>query len=267
MKFTTKAVFVLSTLMAATAAMAQAKAPEPDYTLAYNIGVVSDYRVRGISQTSFKPALQAGIDFAHKSGFYLGTFVSNVDWVKELNGATKGSYELDLYGGYKGSITSDVGFDVGAITYRYPGNDSGVANPGKGIAAGAFSNANTTEVYGALSYKMFNFKYSRSSGDFLGNTNSSGSQYFDLNANFDLGNGYTLTPHIGRQKIPGQIPSGVGDYTDYSLAIAKDFGNGLVASAAAIGTNTNKGVGTFYRDTNGKDLGKNTVVVGLKYNF
>ena len=273
MKFAVKSVIVLSTLVSATVAIAQAKAPEPDYTLSYNVGVVTDYRVRGISQTSFKPALQAGIDFAHKSGFYLGTFVSNVDWVKQFNGATKGNYELDLYGGFKGAITKDVGFDVGVITYRYPGNNSGVANPGKyqknfgtgGLPANNYTNANTTEVYGALSYSVFNFKYSRSAGDFLGNKNSSGSQYFDVNANFDLGDGYTLTPHIGRQRVPNQTPS--ADYTDYSLTLAKDLGNGLVVSAAAIGTNTKKGAAEFYSDSNNKDLGKSTLVVGLKYNF
>ena len=43
-------------------ALAQTKAPEPDYTLSYNVGVVSDYRYRGISQSARKPALQGGID-------------------------------------------------------------------------------------------------------------------------------------------------------------------------------------------------------------
>lgn len=260
MKFAFQSVLVLSTLVSATAAVAQAKAPEPDYTLSYNIGVVSDYRYRGISQTTLKPALQAGVDFAHKSGFYLGAFGSNVSWVKDFNGATKGNYEIDLYGGFKGAITKDIGFDVGLITYQYPGNNSGAAGtPG----AGAYSNANTTEYYGALSYSVVTFKYSRSAGDFLGNRNSSGSQYFDLTANFDLGNGYTLTPHVGRQKVPGQ--NGAADYTDYSLALAKDLGNGLVVSAAAIATSTQKP--GFYTDSKGKDLGKSTVVVGLKYNF
>ena len=266
MNFTTKTVLVLSTLMSATAAMAQAKAPEPDYTLSYNVGVVSDYRFRGIAQTNFKPALQGGIDFVHKSGFYAGTFASNVNWVKDFNGASKGSLEVDLYGGYKGSITPDVGFDVGAITYQYPGNNSGVANLAIGIPAGKYANANTTEIYGALSYSVVNFRYNRSTGNFLGNQNSSGSQYFDLNANFDLSNGFTLTPHIGRQLIPNQAGN-AANYSDYSLAIAKDFGKGLVASAAAVGTNTKSGAGDFYTDGYGRRLGKSTVVVGLKYSF
>ena len=259
-------------LFATTASFAQTKAPAPDYTLAYSAGVVTDYRFRGLSQTSFKPAIQLGVDFAHKSGFYAGAFGSNVDWVKEFNGATKGSYELDLFGGYKGNITKDVGFDVGLIAYVYPGNNSGVANAPKGIAAGAYSNANTNEIYLGLSYNVVSVKYSRSMGDFLGNVRSGGSQYFDLSANFDLGSGLTLTPHLGYQTVRNSntatsTDGKAGNYSDYSLTLAKDYGNGLSATGALIGTNTSKGAGTFYRDSNNKDLGKSTVVVGLKYSF
>jgi len=282
MKFSPLKIAASLAILATSATFAQTKAPEPDYTLSYNVGAVSDYRFRGISQTSFKPALQVGVDFVHKSGFYLGAFGSNVDWVKQFNGATKGSYEIDLYGGYKGSITKDIGFDVGLITYLYPGNNSGVANVPKAIVAGQYSNANTTEVYLGLTYSVVSLKYSRSMGNFLGNVgtnstlvagtgNSGGSQYFDLSANFDLGNGFTLTPHIGRQLIPNQndvIKNGsAANYSDYALTIAKDFGNGFSVNAAAIGTNTKKQAGAFYRDSNGKDLGKSTLVVGVKYSF
>ena len=276
MKFIPLKIAASLTILATSASFAQTKAPEPDYTLAYNVGVVSDYRFRGISQTNFNPALQLGVDFAHKSGFYLGAFGSNVNWVKDFNGATKGGYEIDLYGGFKGSFATDFGFDVGLITYIYPGNNSGTANLPRNIAPGAFSNANTNELYLGLSYKMVNVKYSRSLGDFLGNVRSGGSQYLDINANFDLGNGFTLTPHIGRQTVPNStntnffapfqvINGNAANYTDYSLTIAKDFGNGVVVSASAIGTDTKKG--GFYRDLNGRELGKSTVVVGLKYNF
>jgi uncharacterized protein (TIGR02001 family) len=264
MNLATKLISALPLVICAAGALAQDKGPEPDYTITYNVGVVSDYRVRGIAQTAYQPALQAGIDFAHLSGFYLGTFASNVGWVKDVNGASKGNLEVDLYGGYKGAINKDMGFDTGIITYQYPGNDSGAAGT-KG--AGAFGNASTTEIYGALSYQVYNLKYNRSVGNFLGNLGSSGSQYFDLNANFDLGHGFTLTPHIGRQLVPNQTPN--ANYTDVSLAIAKDFGNGFVATATAMATNTKKEAGSFYRDQfgPGKDLGKSTVVLGVKYSF
>ena len=56
---------VLASLFVATATMAQTKAPEPDYTLGYNVGVVSDYRFRGMTQTNYTGALQGGVDGVH----------------------------------------------------------------------------------------------------------------------------------------------------------------------------------------------------------
>lgn len=265
MKFSPVKIAASLAILASTASFAQTKAPEPDYTLAYSAGIVTDYRFRGIAQTAFKPALQLTADFTHKNGFYLGAFGSNVNWVKDFNGATKGSYELDLYGGYKGSITKDLSYDLGLIAYVYPGNNSGAAvTPG----AGQYSNANTTEIYGALTYSVATFKYNRSIGNYLGFLKSSGSQYFDLSANFDLGSGFTLTPHVGVQRIPNQgLGGNVGNYTDYALTVAKDFGSGISGTAALIGTNTKTGANTFYRDNNNKDLGKGALVVGVKYSF
>ena len=267
MKFSPLKIAASLAILASTTSFAQTQAPEPDYTLAYNVGVVTDYRFRGLSQTSLKPAVQLGADFTHKSGLYLGAFGSNVSWIKDFNQSTKGSYEVDLYGGFKGNITKEIGFDVGLIAYTYPGNNSGaLGTPG----AGGFSNANTNEIYAGLTYNVFSFKYSRSLGDFLGNINSSGSQYFDLSANFDLGNGFTLTPHIGRQTVPNQNFGGSTDgkaanYMDYALTLGKDFGSGLSGTAALIGTDTKRP--GFYRDSKNKDLGKSTLVVGLKYSF
>ncbi|MDD5334947.1 MAG: TorF family putative porin, partial [Rhodoferax sp.] len=171
-------------------------------------------------------------------------------WIKDYAGATDGSVELDLYGGYKGEISKDFTYDLGLITYQYPGNT-------------ATTNANTTEFYGALTYGPVTAKYSRSAGNFIANPNSSGSAYFELAATFDLGNGYSLTPHIGRQSIPN-IANNAGDYTDYALTLAKDFGNGLAVSVAAMGTNADK---PFYTDSKGKFLGDSVVTVGLKYSF
>ncbi len=253
-----KTTLILSALAFSSAAFSQAKAPEPDFTLSYNIGVVTDYRFRGISQTSKKAAIQGGLDFAHKNGLYLGVWGSNVKWIKDFNGATKGNLEIDLYGGYKGEIAQDLGFDVGLIAYQYPGNNSGAAGtPG----AGSVTNANTTEVYGGLSYKMFTLKYSHSTGNFLGFLKSSGSNYLDLSAAFDLGDGFTLTPHIGVQKVKNNKDY---NYTDYSLTVSKDMGNGFSLSAAAIGTNAKK---AFYTDSKGKFLGNGTLVLGAKYSF
>jgi uncharacterized protein (TIGR02001 family) len=44
------------------------------------------YCYRGISQPRLDPALQGGIDFAHKSGFHPGTWASPIQWVKDAGG-------------------------------------------------------------------------------------------------------------------------------------------------------------------------------------
>jgi len=243
---------------ASGAALAQAKAPEPDYTLSFNAAAFTDYRFRGIAQTSKKPAVQAGADFAHKSGAYLGAFVSNVSWVKDYNGATKGSYELDFYGGLKAEIAKDTTLDVGAITYRYPGNNSGdLGTPG----AGTVSRADTNEIYAGVTYGTFTAKINRTTGNLLGFLSSSGSTYLDLSMGIDLGSGMTLTPHIGRQTVSN---NGAYSYTDYALTLARDMGNGVTLTAAAIGTNAKK---ASYTDFKGRFIGNNTVVLGAKYVF
>lgn len=235
-----KSKIALATLVltAGSAAMAQ---------LSYNIGAVSDYRFRGISQTSTGPAVQAGIDYAHANGVYLGAWASNVSWLKDFSGATKGDYEVDVYGGYKGTVGA-VGYDVGFIAYTYPGND---VNP----------DATTREVYVGLSYGAAAFKYSRSLGNFVAWPDSDGSEYYDLSYGFDLGSGYTLTPHVGHQTV---AKNSNADYNDYAVTLAKDLGNGLSASLAVIGTDAKTAT---YTDSKGKKIADSTVVVGIKYTF
>ena len=92
--------------------------PEPEFTFTGNAGLFSDYRFRGFTQTDYKPAFQGGFDFAHKSGFYLGNWNSNVEQAL-FNGA---SLEMDFYGGYKHTF-GDFGLDVGVIYYYYPGTN------------------------------------------------------------------------------------------------------------------------------------------------
>lgn len=230
-------------------AQAQAAAA-PESSLSFNVGAVSDYRYRGISQSRLKPALQGGVDYADKSGFYVGAWGSSIKWIKD-SGASKGSTEVDLYGGYKAAV-GDVSYDVGVLRYQYFGNTLGDVS--------GFANANTTEVYGAVTYNVFTAKYSHSLTNTFGNVNSKNSYYLDLSATFDLGNGFTLTPHVGRQMI-NHTP--LASYNDYSLTLGKDLGNGLSASVMAVGTNADAGPYTLVGKYNGKDA----LVVGLKYAF
>jgi uncharacterized protein (TIGR02001 family) len=105
-------------ILAAAATLTATLLPSVSYAdLAYNVGLVSDYRYRGISQTRDKFALQGGLDFT-AGGFYLGLWASQIKWIKDFGGDA--GLEVDLYGGYKGEIVKDVAYDVGVLTYQYP---------------------------------------------------------------------------------------------------------------------------------------------------
>jgi uncharacterized protein (TIGR02001 family) len=234
-------------LLACVAAAATA-VPAISYAdVAFNVAGVTDYRYRGISQTRGKPALQGGVDYSN-GPFYVGAWASTIRWVKDFGGES--NFEVDLYGGYKGAITQDLGFDVGVLTYIYPSNK---LDP----------SANTTEIYGALTFGPATLKYSHAVTDTFANLDSENSFYLDLSATFDLGGGLMLTPHIGYQKIKGPYED-PGSYTDYALTLSKDF-SGFLVSGAVIGTNADK---NFYSSpVDGKELGKTTFVLSVKYVF
>jgi uncharacterized protein (TIGR02001 family) len=231
-------------------AAAPAAAPAPANSLTYNVGLVTDYRYRGISQSGLNPALQGGIDYSHTSGLYLGAWASTITWLTDAN--FKGRVEVDLYGGYKGTA-GPISYDVGLLQYWYVGNNL------------APNNANTLEMYAAGTYGAYTAKYSHSLTNLFGAAtptggNTKGSGYLDLSATFDLGNGWGIVPHLGRQRVAGW---GAASYTDVSLTVTKEA-YGLVFSGMLVGTDSTKAI---YTNANGKFLGKTGIVLGVKKNF
>jgi uncharacterized protein (TIGR02001 family) len=231
MRKTLIATAVIGILSVPTAVLAEdAPAAAPASPLSFNVGVVSDYIFRGVSQTHGKPAIQGGIDYAHPSGFYVGAWASNITWVKDFLG--KGSVEVDVYGGYKAAV-GDISYDVGYITYNYPGH--GEANPTN------LANPSTQELYGSIGYKWLSAKYSYATSshfvgwyggdDYLGNTR--GSDYLELNANYDMGSGWTLIGHVGHQKVKGFSTRlyNTASYNDWKIGVSKDVGFGVVTLA------------------------------------
>jgi uncharacterized protein (TIGR02001 family) len=256
-----KKIILASAMLSSVAAFSQtaAPAPEPADTWAYNVGVVSEYRYRGISQSAVKPALQGGVDYTDKSGAYIGTWLSSISWIKDSDakGKATGPVEWDIYGGYRGALNDTVSFDVGGLEYYYAGNTLNVV-PGA-------VNANTFELYLALSVGAFTAKISDSTTNLFGYMNSKGSRYLDLSYTFDFGDGLTLVPHVGSQYVANNPAS----YEDYSLALNKDMGDGLVLSATALGTNfkTRQGAAYILPGSGGKDLGAANLVLGIKKSF
>ena len=225
----------------ATPVIAQTSAPPADaappapFSLSGNFGIFSQYVFRGLTQTDRKPAFQGGFDLAHTSGFYAGTWGSNISWLHDAGVvAHGGSLEWDFYGGYKYAINEDIGLDVGVLYYYYPGSYvSGATNP------------DTTELYVGGSWKWLSLKYSHSVSNTFGVAHSRNSGYVDLSANYPVTGDITLNAHVGRQEYGGDSDGfSNGDtleYTDWKLGF----------TWAVSGWN----LGAYYTDTNAKDAG------------
>jgi len=269
---------VLGALAAPSFVFAADAAPAPDLTVAYNVGLYSQYIFRGLTQTNRQPALQGGIDLTHSSGFYLGAWGSNISWLRDKIGTSSdavytsgGSLELDLYGGYRTDIKG-VGIDVGALQYWYPGT---LRKPGQ-------SGANTTEVYGALSYGWlqgkistvvsedawgFGKEYNVSSGG----DDERGTYYAELNANIPLADtGITALIHVARQEFNNAKVTRTGpaaSYTDWKLGLTKAFDNGINVGAYYTDTNISKANAADNWTYAGKNIGDATGTVFVQKTF
>jgi uncharacterized protein (TIGR02001 family) len=243
--------------------------PPPEHTVTANVGIFSEYIFRGISQTAKEPALQGGFDYAHASGFYLGTWGSNVSWLEDFGAYNRSSLEWDFYGGFKAPIGSDGWFfDVGGIYYYYPGK----RNPG-------VVNADSFELYGAIGWNWVSVKVSYSLDDYFGarptGQKTDGTLYYDLTANFPIADsGFTLTGHVGHLDVDndgsdGDLSTGgKAGYTDWKVGISYVIPEGPVKGLELGAYYTdNDAKKRFYTDLTGYDTTKARGVVYIKKTF
>jgi uncharacterized protein (TIGR02001 family) len=229
-------------------AQAAASAPSP-HTFATKLSLYSEYEYRGISQTSEKPAGQLNLDYSHSSGFYAGLFVSNIKWIKDsTNDRVNGNVEIDLFGGYKWEINKELTLDFGYLRYEYP--NTGGLSP----------KPNTDEFYiGAIS-GPFSAKYSRTTSDAFGFTNSKGSTFTELNWSQEIVPKFTMNAQIARASYKNNNDA---TYTVYKVGGTYDIGNGFNAGAYYKDTNAKK---DFYT-VKGKDWGKGRLVAFVSKTF
>ncbi|MBX3621453.1 MAG: TorF family putative porin [Rhizobacter sp.] len=222
MKTSLTCLFALSTLLAGNAFAEDASA------VATNLSLTTNYKYRGQDQGNNKPAVQGGFDYAN-SGFYVGNWNSSI-------GFTNSGLEMDFYGGYKGEITSGLGYDVGVLQYYYPQKDKTV-------------DFNTLEVYGAMSFGPATAKLSyTASSKYFGVEDARGTLYLDVSANYEVVKGVTLNGHLGATRFASD-PRDAGvvqNYIDYKFGATYDLGSGFSIAGAYVGANKKD----FYGDIN-----------------
>jgi uncharacterized protein (TIGR02001 family) len=236
-----------------------AMAADSPHSISFNVGATTDYIFRGISQSQHDPALSGGVDYSHASGLYAGAWLSTQKWVEKTSLKTDSDFELDIYGGYKGEA-GDIGYDVGLIRYSYDGNQvAGLATP------------NTTEAYIGASWKFLSLKYSHTISKYFvgwgipGVVDTKGSNYLELNATHDLGDGWGLLGHVGHQKVKHDNVYNLvnSSYTDWKVGVTKDMGWGVFTLAYS----DTDADGTGAYRWSGEDVSKGVLALSFSKSF
>ena len=171
-----------------------------------NANLTNNYIWRGLTQSTNEPAVQGGVDYADESGFYAGTWVSNVQYESD----DVYSYEHDLYFGFSGG--EDLTWDVGYLYYNY---DSG-------------AQFDFGEIYGSVGYAGFsataNVLANAQPEEGPGEDFGFGSTYY-LSGDYaiELASGVELGLHIGYHDGDFQKSfNGTSDsYFDYAVSASK----------------------------------------------
>jgi uncharacterized protein (TIGR02001 family) len=175
-------------------------AEESAWEVSGNVALSSEYVWRGVGQSASDPAISGGFDLGHESGFYIGTWASNVDF-----GASDASIEIDYYGGFGGEIgDSGVSYDVGVLYYDYP--------------SASDEDLDFTELYGFVGYGIFSagVSYTIDADD----DTLDDSMYYQLDAGYDVGM-VSLAAGIGYYDYDDD--NNWDDYVNWYLGASTDY--------------------------------------------
>jgi uncharacterized protein (TIGR02001 family) len=180
---------------------------------------VSDYDFRGITQTGQDPALQASLDYAHDSGWYIGAWASNIDFgVDEAaTGIDDPNIEVDFYTGFTKTLDSGFNYDVGGVFYDYPQEDT--FNYFELYAGVGFAVESGLSVKGKLFY----------SPDFGGDATDGDTpaQYLSGDLTMPLPAKFSITAHVGYSfgdYWDGDFYPPGTEYFDYSVGVGYTAG-------------------------------------------
>ena len=245
-----KLLFALLVMAGVTAAQAQVTG---------NLGLTSDYRFRGVSQSQNAPAVQGGIDYAHSSGLYIGNWNSSVSSQLYTNGS---GVESDLYAGYKKDIYKGLTLDVGSYNYFLP-RATTTAKTG--------SNYDTYEGFVGLGYGPVSVKYSQTLGNgYFGTANAKNTNYTGADVNQSLAplsaklKDLSFLAHYGHTSVAN---SSNLNYNDMNVGLGymlpKDWSVNAKYYTNSSMTSTFQNANTV----NGQKLYKNAVVATLTKTF
>ncbi|WPL16427.1 hypothetical protein Thiowin_01381 [Thiorhodovibrio winogradskyi] len=247
------------------------------WSLSANIGAVSNYMWRGVTQTGDGAAVQGGVDAAHESGFSAGTWASNIDWddgsqsvtgFVQINpntgapintpngwlvqGTTSGSnadsptYELDFYAGFDFALPDEnASLGINTIYYAYPDSKDEVDFWEIGISGGYDFGA--AAVSAGIQYTAWGGKANKDALYYDGDFYYNAALDIPLPQEFSFGvfGGYYDFKHDEEvYREAGRLRTASYDYWHWGASISKeagDFGTFSLTYEQVDGESTNAG--------------------------
>jgi uncharacterized protein (TIGR02001 family) len=225
-------------------------------TVSAYVAVTSDYRFRGISQNNRDFAPQGSINWSIPDGFYLGTWVSKVDWTGAAPFGATPSLEVDIYGG-KHFDLDGTDLNVEAYYYSYPEFNQ----PKFAVLTGVNASASYFEGIFQLSHSFGSLALTATgavSPEFSLGGGTGG--YIEGTASYPLNDWLSISGNVGHQWVDA-APS---DYTHFDLGLTATW-HSWALDVRANGTDMNSATCGFYMVTH--NACTTGVVATLTYNI
>ncbi len=217
-----------------------------------NFAASNNYIWRGLTQSINEGAISGGIDYAAESGFYVGTWASNVSYDSD----DVYSYEHDMYFGMAGE-TDTFSWDIGYLYYNYDSN--------AGFDFG--------EVYGSIGVGNFsltvnllaNAEPDEGPGEDFGFAQAS---YWSLDYAIPLDSGVEIGLHAGFHEgdFMYAFNGATDDYWDFNISVAKD-GFSAMVTTTTLGDDDNGDGIIDYASQGPRDNDNVKFVVGYAMDF
>ena len=263
---------LLAAMVLATATPALAQEAAAPVTISGSFGLASDYRFRGVSQTDEEMALQGGLTASHESGFYAGTWGSNLAGWGTFGGS---NIELDLFAGYTTELANGVVIDAGVLWYFYPAgaDDTAFAEPYFKVSG----DVGPVSVLAGVAYAP----KQKALGNYSNTPQSTGQKQDNLYIWGDVsgsmpGLPVTLKAHLGYSNgNPGLGPNGTslsptGEYLDWMIGADIPYGP-LTFGVAYVDTDITRSQSAYiqpgFANSEGGSIADATVVFSVTAAF
>lgn len=225
---------LLAAILLLTAPVAANAGDPPPSPVSWEVGAVSDYLFRGVSQTDEKPTVQGNLTWTAASGFYVGGAFSGVDF-----GPGDPKVELDYTVGYGRDLGASVALDLSLNRYSYTGASELDYNE-------LIATATVADAY------RLTVGYTNN----IWNTDTTG-WYYAVAGEWALPADLRLSASLGRTQFRDNLRVEANDYTDWSVAVARSVGPAEV-SLGYFGTDAKA------RESFGK-LADNRLLLSVKF--